>query len=331
MVCAIGTVVGIQAQILLQVGGVSVQYGTGPHAIQAVSRASFSIQAGESVGVLGESGSGKSTLARAILRLLPSTAKLEGSIVFRGQELTSLSDSKLQRLRGARIALIAQDPAQALNPVLTVGVQVAEVLRSHTSLSPSEVKIRVLETLAGVGFQEPASISRRYAHQLSGGERQRAAIAQAIACRPSLLIADEATSKLDPRLKLEVLDLLDTLRLRFQMALLLITHEPAVVAAYARRLLVMYAGEVVESGPKDSVLRQPLHPYSQALVGVARERSTFRKPHRFAVIPGELQIPSPADRCYFEARCSQRMPDCAVRHPRVTPHSGREVVCLKYE
>ena len=309
----------------------SVRYGAGPHAIQAVFRASFSIHAAESVGLLGESGSGKSTLARALLRLLPSTATLDGSVRFRGQELTASSDSELQRLRGGQIALIAQDPAQALNPVLTVGVQVAEVLRSHTSLSRAERKARVLETLGSAGFQDPDTISRRYAHQLSGGERQRAAIAQAIACRPSLLIADEATSKLDPRLKVEVLDLLESLRLRFQMSLLLITHEPAVVAAYAQRLLVMYAGEVVESGPKDLLLRQPLHPYSQALVGLARERSAFRKLHRFGTIVGEPQYPSQADRCYFEARCSQRMPECALRHPLVTPHGRQQVVCLKYE
>jgi oligopeptide/dipeptide ABC transporter ATP-binding protein len=326
--------VGTQGQVLLRVGDVSVRYGDGPLAIQAVCRASFTLAAGEAAGLLGESGSGKSTLARALLGLLPSAAKLEGSIAFRGQELTSATDSELQRLRGAHIALIAQDPAQALNPVLTIGVQVSEVLRSHTFLSRSELKSRILETLGSVGFQDPAAISRRYAHQLSGGERQRAAIAQAIVCRPSLLIADEATSKLDPGLKVEVLELLESLRVRYDMALLLITHEPAVAASYAHRLLVMYAGEIVETGAKDSILRQPLHPYSQALIALARERSAIRgsgKPGQFAAIEGEPQPGSNLSGCYFQGRCSQRMPDCSARHPVLTHRDGHEVLCLKYE
>jgi len=164
--------------------------------------------------------------------------------------------------------------------------------------------------------------------------RGNARRSRAIACRPSLLIADEATAKLDPRLKVEVLDLLESLRVRYQMALLLITHEPAVVAGYAQKVLVMYAGEIVETGPKDSVLRQPLHPYSQALLELARERCEVRDVSnrvRFSVIEGEPQAPAKTTACYFEGRCGQRMPDCSARHPIVSHRSGHEVLCLKYE
>ena len=321
---------GTQTQNLLQATKVSVRYGD---VLRAVCGATFSVQAGEAVGLLGESGCGKSTLARAVLGLLPAHTTVEGSILFRGRDLLSASTGQLRELRGAQVALVAQDPAQSLNPVLTIGTQVSEVLRSHTSLSRKERRGRTLEVLASVGFKEPHAIARRYAHQLSGGERQRAAIAQAIACRPSLLVADEATSKLDARLKVELLELFQELRTNYGMALLLITHEPS-VASYCDQLLIMYAGEIVESGAKDSVLRQPLHPYSQALLDLARQRSLRRDTSRltrFATIDGEPQGATPSNRCFFEGRCNQQMPDCSVRHPVPTLHAGHEVLCLKYE
>jgi oligopeptide/dipeptide ABC transporter ATP-binding protein len=331
MVWAIGNRVGTQGQNLLRVKELSVRYGQGPLATQAVARASLTIDAGEIVGLLGESGCGKSTLAHTIMGSLPPSARTKGSVLFREQELISASESDLQKIRGSEIALIAQDPAQALNPVLAIGVQVAEVLRSHTSLSRSGRRNRVLELLESVGFEDAVSISRRYAPQLSGGERQRAAIAQSIACRPSLLIADESTSKLDSRLKLELLELFDSLRTRYGMALLLITHDPAMVAACAQRVLVMCAGEIVESGPKIEIFRRPLHPYTQALMELARERGGTRKTIRFAVIEGEAPPAMNPDSCCFEARCSQRISQCSTQHPAVTSRAGQEVVCLKYE
>jgi oligopeptide/dipeptide ABC transporter ATP-binding protein len=326
--------VGTQTQNLLQVTKVSVRYGDGRRAIHAVCGVTFSVQAGEAIGLLGESGCGKSTLARALLGLLPADSTMEGSVLFRGQEVSSASAGHLREMRGAQIALVAQDPAQALNPVLTIGTQVSEVLGSHTSLSRTERRRRMHEVLASVGFKEPETIARRYAHQLSGGERQRAAIAQAIACRPQLLIADEATSKLDPRLKMELLELFETLRSKHGMALLLITHEPPVAASFCQRLLVMYAGEIVESGARESLLRRPLHPYSQALIGLARERSLHHgsaKPPRFATIEGELAPSNGPNRCFFAGRCSQEMLDCSIRHPAPILHDGHEVLCLKYE
>ena len=319
---------------LLRVASMSVLYAGALAATKAVSCASFNINERETVGLIGESGCGKSTLARAIVGLLPSSARREGSILFRGQELICATEAELQRVRGAHIALISQDPAQALNPVLSIGVQIAEVLRSHTTLSRSEVKSRVGETLASVGFDDPEAISRRFPNQLSGGQRQRAAIAQAIACRPALLVADEATAKLDAHLKTELLELFESLRTRYGTAFLLITHEPAVAAVFCERLLVMYAGEIVESAPKVSILRQPLHPYTQALIELARERCATGHElsrDRFTAIEGEPQFPGRHNQCCFERRCGQRMPECASRHPITTHRDGHEVVCLKYE
>lgn len=325
---------GGQGRALLKITNLSVRYFTDGAPVQAVCGASLAILQGESIGVLGESGSGKSTLARAILGLLPATARAEGSIRFQDIEITSAKEEDLRPLRGAQVALVSQDPALTLNPVLAIGTQIDEVLRSHTSLSGHERKLRVIETLRSVGFAAPEQISRRYAHQLSGGERQRAAIAQAIACRPSLLVADEATSKLDAALKLELLELFASLRARFGMALLLITHEPAVIASATERLLVMYAGEIVEAGPTATVLRNPLHPYTQAFVQLARERAWTNGPlaSRFSSIPGDAALSArPDNRCYFEARCAQRMTRCATCHPITSQHQGHEVLCLIYE
>lgn len=319
---------------MLQLCEVSVRYGGAPVAVQAVSTTSFTIYPGEAVGLLGESGCGKSTLARTILGLLPPGAHAEGRIRFQDKELTSATEDELCSIRGGQIALISQDPAQSLNPVLTIGVQVAEVLRSHVRLPGAERSLRAIETLRSVGFSNPETISRRYAHQLSGGERQRAAIAQAIACRPALLIADEATSKLDVRLKSELLELFGALRAQYGMALLFISHEPGAVAAVTQRLIVMYAGEIVETGPTASVLREPLHPYTQALVQLARERSAIhsgKNSRRFTVIEGEASVAQFEDCCYFERRCAKRMAACAARHPIVSQYAGHDVRCLIYE
>ncbi len=243
----------------------------------AVRGATFDIAPGESVGLLGESGSGKTTLARALLQLLPTTAHVAGSVTFSEHDLLSLRGEDLRRVRGAEIAYITQDPASALHPLVTIGTQVSDVLRCHAAVSRAECRQRVLGALQEAGFAEPPAIARRYPHQLSGGERQRAAIAQAVVCRPRLLIADEATSKLDARLKVEVLELLTGLRRRHTMALLLITHDPAQVARYTDRVLVMRAGEIVELGATSAFFRTPRHDYSQTLVRLAQARALHQQ------------------------------------------------------
>ena len=325
---------------MLEVRSVWVRYGTGG-TLSALSHVSFSLAGGEALGVLGESGCGKSTLAKALLGLLPPQAQLRGSIQFRGQELVGLDEPALRKLRGARVTLIAQDPAQALNPVLTIGTQIDEVLRSHTALPSAERAQRVLESLRNAGVDDPAALRKRYPHQLSGGERQRAAIAQAIVCRPELLVADEPTTKLDARLRQELLDLFRQLRVRHKMALLLISHDPGALARYTDRLLVMYASQIVESGATAELLRSPLHPYSSALAKLARERRLQPRPgqesaRRFAAIAGEPGARNDAG-CCFEPRCPDRMATCATRRPMLAVRGAssigtrQEVACLKYE
>src|SRR5258706_5779024 len=236
-------------------------------AVRALDQASLEIRPGELVGILGESGSGKSTLATTFIRLLPPNAQYDhGSIQFRGRNLLAIPEGELRRIRGAEIALIPQDPALALNPVISVGDQIAEVLRAHVHMPAKERKERVEELLVEVGFDQPRQIYPAYPHQLSGGQRQRVVIAQAMACRPALVIADEPTSKLDASLQAEILALMREISRRHHTSFVLISHNPAVLAGFVDRVVVMYAGRIVEEGRTEDIFRRPLHPYTQALL-----------------------------------------------------------------
>jgi peptide/nickel transport system ATP-binding protein len=323
---------------LVQVSDLAVTYiseRTAPvHALDGVS---FEVRAGEAIGILGESGSGKSTLGLALLRLLPDYARYErGTIHFDGQDLLALPESGLGKIRGARIAHIPQDPALALNPVMRVGVQIAEVLRAHAELTKASRRGRVEELLREVGFDDPAQIGSAYPHQLSGGQRQRVVIAQAIACRPSLVIADEPTSKLDAALQAEVIALLAQIRRRHQMAFLMISHDPAVLADFSDRIFVMYAGQIVEKGNVADIFRDPLHPYTQGLVGLSKEwanrfdASGRRLLPTLSGDPPDLSCASTA--CRFEPCCRERMEICANSVPAdLLPRPSHHVSCFKYE
>ena len=316
---------------LVRIENLSISYDTGEVRLPAVQHASFSIAAGEVVGVLGESGSGKTTLALGLARMLPASASYEGgSVNFRGADLLQMTEKQLAAFRGAQIAVIWQDPALALNPVIRVGTQIAEVLRAHGCRDRRERETRVRALLAEMGFERPAEVALAYPHQLSGGQRQRFAIAQALCCRPALIIADEPTSKLDAALQVEILTLLASLRERYGMACLIISHDPAVFAGWAERLLVMYAGEIVEAGTRDQVFGRPLHPYSQGLVRLAAEVATHQ---RLPVIAGEppdfMRLPPG---CAFEPRCPERMAVCAGSRPAPRPQQQKQQVsCFKYE
>ena len=327
---------------LLQIRRLNVTYlPTHGRAVQAVDFLDLDVVRSEVVGILGESGSGKSTLAWCLLHLLPKDTDVTGSILFDGEDLIAASDRSLQKTRGARLALIPQDPAVCLNPVIRVGQQISDVLRAHLSLSPKERQERVRELLKEVGFDDIERIHRSYPHQLSGGQRQRIVIAQAIACRPDLIIADEPTSKLDPQLQTQIIDLMSRIVTRYETALIWITHEPARLDGFADRVAVIYAGRIIEDGPADVVLRNPFHPYTRALVGLAHlAGQTSRGPagglrvrHRLPEIPGDPpDVTGAAKGCRFAPRCSEKLRHCSIRDPGVFSVLPSHVVsCFKYE
>jgi peptide/nickel transport system ATP-binding protein len=322
-------------EYLAQVLDLTVTYSPqGVKPIRALDGVSIRIRPGEVVGILGESGCGKSTLASAILRLLPPHAKCEGTILFDGQDLLNLSEGELRTIRGCKIALISQDPALSLNPVITAGSQIGEVLRAHLPLNARQRRTRVMELLREVGFDRPDEIYSAYPHQLSGGQRQRIAITQAVACRPALLIADEPTSKLDANLQGEVIALLKQIRLQHGIAILVISHDPALFAGFADRIAVMYSGRVVEVGASAEIFGRPLHPYTQALVRIAKSTVVTRSASRlrFPAIDGESPDPTSLPvGCRFEPRCAERMDVCSRTYPReFVPEPSRPVNCFKY-
>jgi oligopeptide/dipeptide ABC transporter ATP-binding protein len=291
---------------------------------------------GEVIGVLGESGSGKSTLALSILRLLAAGGRYEsGEVVFRGRNLLALSESELREVRGKEMSMISQDPALSLNPVMRVGAQIAEVLRAHMGLSQRGVNARLEELLRSVGFDPPSQIATAYPHQLSGGQRQRIAITQAIACNPALVIADEPTSKLDAGLQSEILALLTEIRRRHGTTLVVISHDPTIFAGFADRMIVMYAGRIVEEGKTRDIFRAPMHPYTRALVQLSQRYfvSNAASRARFPIISGEPPGLSRHDAgCRFEPRCPDRMPVCAATDPQeVIAEPHRRVSCFKYD
>jgi peptide/nickel transport system ATP-binding protein len=320
--------------LCLDVRGLAVTYALADQVrVRAVDDLTLAIGDGEIVGILGESGCGKSTLANAILRLLPNHASHEqGEIFLSGRNLSALPETELCDIRGRDVSLIPQDPALSLNPVMTVGSQIAEVLRAHLSMSASDRRARVHELLREVGFDRPENIYGAYPHQLSGGQRQRIAISQAIACRPPLIIADEPTSKLDAPLQTEIIALLKEIRRTHGAAILVITHDPAMLAAFADRIAVMYAGRIVEVGETAQVLRQPLHPYTEALVRIAKSAAMNSPRSRFAAIEGESPDPTAFPTgCRFHPRCPDQMEICHQRYPQAfMPLPARPTHCFKY-
>jgi oligopeptide/dipeptide ABC transporter ATP-binding protein len=319
-----------------QVRELTVTYSPeGGEPIRALDGVSLEVRSGEIVGILGESGCGKSTLASALLRLLAPHAKCEGgTILIRGRDLLSLSERELRAIRGREISLIPQDPALSLNPVMTAGAQVGEVLRAHLLLNGEQRRKRVTELLREVGFDHPEEIYFAYPHQLSGGQRQRIAIAQAVACRPALLIADEPTSKLDVTLQAEIVALLSQIRRQHGTAILVISHDPALFAGFADRIAVMYAGRTVEVGSNAEIFRRPLHPYTQALVRIAASSVVTGSSARVRLPAIEGESPDPICipvGCRFEPRCSERMDVCSRRYPpEFMPEPSRPVNCFKY-
>ena len=302
----------------------------------ALADISFALGPGEILGVLGESGSGKSTLAASVLQLLPVNGKIrEGLIVFEGKNLLKVSPQELRKIRGGRIGLIFQEPSSSLHPTLQVGHQVSDVLAAHEHLARRALNEKTGKLLASVFPENAERIARSYPHELSGGQRQRVLIAQAIACGPSLVVADEPTASLDPTTQKEILQLFRTLRQKIGLAMILITHNSALLAGLADRILVLYAGRVAEIGPTARVLSAPQHPYTAALLRCLPTDFAEGKSTRKAslhVIPGDPPDLSLRGRgCQFEPRCTERMEVCKCDEPAAAEVSElHEVSCFKF-
>jgi peptide/nickel transport system ATP-binding protein len=296
----------------------------------AVIDVSFSIRRGETLCLVGESGSGKSLTALSIMRLVQPPGRIAaGRLVFEGRDLLTLPEREMQRIRGARIGLVFQEPMTALNPVFTIGTQIEETLRVHGRATRQTARQQAIDLLETVSVPEPARRVREYPHQLSGGLRQRALIAMALACSPALLIADEPTTALDVTIQAQILDLLRDLQKRLGLALLLITHDLGVVAQMADRVGVMYAGRIVEDAPVRALFEDPKHPYTQGLMASmpGGGRGT-----RLVAIPGSVPpLGALPAGCSFTPRCPRRFEPCPVAHPGTTDLGGsRGVKCYLY-
>ena len=301
--------------MMLEVEGLRLGFATGKKTLVAVDGISFSIARGETFALLGESGCGKSASAQAIMRLLPSAGQLLGGrVLLDGTSLLALSEADMRDYRGSKMAMIFQEPATSLNPVLTVGQQIGEVLARHRGLSGAAASERMIELLRQVGIADPERRLNEYPFQFSGGMKQRVMIAIALAGEPDLLIADEPTTALDVTVQAQILDLLARLQVDRGMGMLLITHDLGVVARMAHRIGVMYAGELVEVATREAFFTQPRHPYSQALFAALPELS--RRGERLASIPGQVPaLGAMPSGCRFAERCPQVMPICREQSP----------------
>ncbi len=303
----------MSADPLLHVSGLDVSFETRQGLVRAVDGLSLTLARGEVLGIVGESGSGKSVAMRSLLALAPGPgARLSGSVRFDGVELLAATERELGRVRGARIALVPQDAMSALDPVMRVGKQITEQIRTHEDCSREEARGRALALLERVGIPRPREAFRAYPHELSGGMRQRALIAMAVSCGPEVLIADEPTAALDVTIEAQVLELLRDIGERLGTAVILVTHDIAVVAGLADRLAVMYAGRIVEEGPADRVLSDPQHPYTWGLLGSAPcDRNG--EPRALTAIPGAPpSLVHPPEGCHFRPRCSHEFEACSA-------------------
>lgn len=321
---------------LLEVTDLKTQFPTRAGLVRAVDGVSFTIGEGELLGLVGESGCGKSITALSIMRLIYPPGKIvEGSIKFKGEELTKASDERLREIRGNDIAMIFQDPMTSLNPVYRVGEQIAEALRLHRKLDKKAAWNAAIEAMREVAIPSPERRVNDYPHQLSGGMRQRVMIAMALACNPELLIADEPTTALDVTIQAQILELLDELRRSRKLAVLLITHDLGVVAEVADRVCVMYTGKVVEESGVDGLFADPKHPYTRGLLRSVPKLTEIgiAKAERLQTIEGT--VPSPTNLpfgCHFAPRCEHRMEVCVSGYiPLTELANGVKVRCVLHD
>jgi peptide/nickel transport system ATP-binding protein len=317
---------------LLEIRGLRTHFATDDGIVRAVDGVDITINKGETLCVVGESGCGKTVTAMSILKLIamPPGRIVEGQIVFAGRDLVPLSGNDMDDIRAKEIGFIFQEPMTSLNPVLTIGEQIAESLRRHEGLSKKDALVRTVEMLKLVQIPNAAGRVNDYPHQFSGGMRQRVMIAMALACKPKLVIADEPTTALDVTIQAQILDLLQDMKERFGMAVMLITHAMGVVAETAQRVVVMYAGKVVEEADVDSLFAQPCHPYTQGLIrSIPRIDLDAAHKTRLEAIRGAVPILiNPAPGCRFAARCSHAMRVCTENEPMLREIApGHRMAC----
>ncbi len=321
-------------EALLEVRNLRTKFYTDEGTVRAVDGISFSIHPGEILGMVGESGCGKSVTALSVMRLLSSSAKIvSGEIIFRGKDLLHYTETEMQSIRGNQISMIFQEPMTSLNPVMTVGNQVAESLILHKGMSRKEARTETVRLFQAVRIPDPAQRIKDYPHQLSGGQRQRVMIAMAIACRPALVIADEPTTALDVTIQAQILELLDQLRLEYGLSILLITHALGVVAEIADRVLVMYAGKIVEEAPVLEIFEEPRHPYTVGLLdSIPKIEGSGEKRNRLKAIEGTVpDLSKLLPGCAFYDRCGERMDRCLEQYPEtVWINPSHRVNCYKF-
>ncbi len=324
----------MSADSVLAVEDLVVAFDTDEGELRAVDGVSFSVGKGRTLGIVGESGSGKSVTALAVLGLLPEPVGriVRGAIRFGGRDLAKESEAGLQKVRGRHVAMIFQEPMTALDPVQRVGDQIAEGLRHHFGLGRGAAREKAIALLGKVGIPSPAERLDAYPHELSGGMRQRVMIASAIACEPSVILADEPTTALDVTIQAQILALLDDLRRELGTSVVLITHDLGVVADVADDVVVMYAGRVVERAPKDALFAAPLHPYTRGLLesapGHAANARKARLPTIGGVVPDLRRLPAG---CRFRDRCALAVERCAETDPPLQVRGDRAVACIRVD
>ena len=321
---------------LLEVKNLQTHFPTRAGLVRAVDGVSFHVGEGELLGLVGESGCGKSITALSVMRLISAPGKIiGGEILFAGENLLSASEARMREIRGDDIAMIFQDPMTSLNPVYTVGEQIAEALRLHRGLSRKQAREAAVQAMREVSIPDPARRADDYPHQLSGGMRQRVMIAMALACDPKLLIADEPTTALDVTIQAQILELIDELRRTRNLAVLLITHDLGVVAEVADRVAVMYTGRIVEESPVAELFARPKHPYTEGLLRSVPKLTAaeVKKIERLETIEGT--VPKPTNLppgCHFAPRCQHRMPRCMEGEiPLYQLDGGVGVRCVLYD
>jgi oligopeptide/dipeptide ABC transporter ATP-binding protein len=318
---------------LLEIRNLKTYFHVRGAVLKAVDDVTLSMKKGETLGLVGESGCGKSVTASTIMGLVPMPPGFiaGGEILFEGVDLVKVPESKMRKIRGSQISMIFQEPMTSLNPVFTVGDQVAEVIRLHEKLSRQEIQNRVIETFRLVNIPAPETRIKDYPHQMSGGMRQRVMIAMALACSPKLMIADEPTTALDVTIQAQILELMNTLKRETGASILFITHDLGVIAEMSQKVAVMYAGKVMEAADVNDLFANPRHPYTVGLMSSIPVLGTGKKQKRLStiagVVPSLFKLP---EGCLFHDRCTMALKDCSRVEPPVTDLGNGHIVCCHH-